>query len=288
VKGLAALLVAGFMWALTSCRGGPSAAFTELAEARRLATDLRVQFSKSADASNRAVMADTDEASVAYAREASQATQTVQSDIAALAPQLRDLGYPTEVRLLEEFAKHFAEYLALDGSILDLAVENTNLKAQRLSFGPAREAADCVRSALETLGPQSNDRCRVESLAAKAVLAVRDIQVLQAPHIAEADDAAMTRIETEMAGLEVVASDAINGISGLVEPKAQPQLAEASASLDRFKHVSREIVALSRRNTNIRSLSLSLREKPVLTAACDGSLHLLEEALAKEGFTATR
>jgi hypothetical protein len=119
-------------------------------------------------------------------------------------------------------------------------------------------------------------------------LAVRDIQVLQAPHIAEADDAAMTRIETEMAGLEVVASDALNGISGLVEPKAQPQLAEASASLDRFKHVSREIVALSRRNTNIRSLSLSLREKPVLTAACDDSLHLLEEALAKEGFTATR
>jgi hypothetical protein len=98
----------------------------------------------------------------------------------------------------------------------------------------------------------------------------------------------MTRIETEMGSLETVASDAMNQISALVEPKAQPQLAVASASLERFKDVSRQIVALSRRNSNVRSLALTLREKPVLTAACDDSLRSLDEALAKEGFTATR
>jgi hypothetical protein len=253
-----------------------------------LAADLRVHFGKSADASNRAVMADTDEASVAFAREDAQATQTVQSDIAALAPHLRNLGYTTEVRLLEEFAKRFGEYLALDRTVLQLAVENTNVKAQRLSFGPAREAADAFRRAVETLGPQAKDRCRVESLAATAVLAIRDIQLLQASHIAEPDDGAMTRIETEMTGLEASAGDAVDRISGLVEPKVQPNLAAASAALERFRQVSREIVALSRRNTNIRSLSLSLREKPALTAACDDSLHWFEESLAKERFTATR
>jgi hypothetical protein len=282
------LIVAIFTWALAGCRGGPNAAFTELADARRLAADLRVEFSKSGDASNRAVMADTDEESLVFAREAEQATQTVQSDIAALGPHLRNLGYSTDGRLLEEFAKHFAEYLTLDHSVLELAVENTNLKAQRLSFGPAREAADGFRSALETVGPLSKDHCRVESLVAKAVLAVRDIQVLQAPHIAESDDAAMTRMEAEMGALEAAASDALNRISGLVDAKAQPQLAAASAALDRFKDVSRRIVALSRRNSNVRSLALSLREKPVLTAACDDSLRSLEEALTKEGFTATR
>ena len=39
--------------------------------------------------SNRAVMADTDEASVAFAREAEQATQAVEKDAAALAPILQ-------------------------------------------------------------------------------------------------------------------------------------------------------------------------------------------------------
>jgi hypothetical protein len=282
------MLVAGFILALGGCRGAPGAAFVELVEARRLAADLHVQFGKSSDASNRAVMADTDEASLACAHEAEQATQTVQRDIAALAPLLHNLGYSTEVRFLEEFTKRFAEYETLDRSVLELAVENTNLKAQRLSFGPAREAADSFRAALETIGPQSKDPCRVESLVAKAVLAVRDIQVLQAPHIAESDDAAMTRMETQMGELEVAASDSVNRISGLVEPNAQLQLAAASASLDRFKEVSRQIVALSRRNSNVRSLALSLREKPALTAACDDSLRLLEEALTKEGFTAAR
>ena len=58
------------------------------------------------------------------------------------------LGYSAEARLLEEFGSRFAEYRALDETILGLAVENTNLKAQRLSFGPAQEAADAFRDAL--------------------------------------------------------------------------------------------------------------------------------------------
>jgi hypothetical protein len=128
----------------------------------------------------------------------------------------------------------------------------------------------------------------VDGLVAKAVLSVRDIQVLQAPHIAEADDAAMTRMEKQMGGLEADARDALKALSGLVDSKARPQVAAALVALDKFKDVPSQIVALSRRNTNVRSLALSLREKPMLTAACDDSLRTLEEALKKEGFTATR
>ena len=43
-------------------------------EARQLTADLLVQFTRGADAANRAVMADTDEKSAAFAREAEQAT----------------------------------------------------------------------------------------------------------------------------------------------------------------------------------------------------------------------
>jgi hypothetical protein len=272
------------------CRGTPSAVFTELGEARQLAADLRVQFNKASDASDRAVMADTDEASVSFARDADKATQAVQSDVVELGPHLRSLANPNATGAFDDFSKHLAEYLTLDHSVLGLAVENTNLKAQRLSFGPAREAADGFRDALQTLAAvaPAKDRCRVDALVAKAVLSVRDIQVLQAPHIAEADEGAMARMEKEMGGLEAAARDALKGLSAIVDTKARPQVAAALVALDKFKDVSGQIVALSRRNTNVRSLALSLREKPMLTAACDDSLRALEDALAKEGFTATR
>jgi hypothetical protein len=272
------------------CQGGPITFLTRLDEARRLAADLHVQFKEAADASNRAVMADTDEASIEFASDAEKAVALIESDAAALAPQLRGFGFPDEIRLLEEFRAHFAEYRDLDRQILTLAVENTNLKAQRLSFGAAQQAADGLRDALDAI-PASvppKDRCRVEGLVAKATLAVREIQVLQAPHIAESDDAAMTRMEKEMADRDGVARDAIKALTEIVPSSARPSLDAALLGLDRFKDVSGQIVTLSRRNSNVRSLDLSLRTKPPLTAACDGSLRALEDALAAEGPKATR
>jgi hypothetical protein len=54
------------------CIKAPETALERLMEARRLGADLLVQLTKAADASNRAVMADTDEASIKFAREAEQ------------------------------------------------------------------------------------------------------------------------------------------------------------------------------------------------------------------------
>lgn len=272
------------------CQGDPGARLTQLDDSRKLAADLRVQFNKADDASNRAVMADTDEASIAFARDAEHIIQVAESDVAALTPLLRSLGFPNENQSLQEFGKRFAEYRDVDRSILTLAIENTNLKAQRVSFGPARQAADSFRDSVGAIASAvaPTDRCRVEGLVAKAVLAVREIQVLQAPHIAESDEGAMTEMEKEMAGLEASARDAMKALAEVVQPNARPPLAAALSALDRFKASSTEIVALSRRNTNVRSLELSLRTKPALVAACDDNLRALQEALAQEGSKATR
>jgi hypothetical protein len=282
---IATLLAGG----ASGCRDWPDAVLTQLMDARRLVADLRVQFTKAADASNRAVMAYSDEGAASAAREAEAATQAVQRDALALQPLLQKLAYVEESRHLEEFNRRFAEYRTLDSSILGLAVENTNLKAQRLSFGPAREAADAVHDSLEGIARSPvKDTCRVEALVAKAVAAVREIQVLQAPHIAEADDAAMSRMEQQMATAEAAARSALGSLKSLVPPAAGPALAGATTALDRFTRINTELIALSRRNSNVRSLALSLGRKRTLTAACDESLHALQEALSKRGFTATR
>jgi len=278
-----------FAVAAIAC-GDLNAALEELSEARRLSADLQVQFTKAADAANRAVMADTDELSVTFARESSQATQAVQKDIDALGSRLKDLGYSDESRLLQEFITRFAEYSELDRRILDLAVQNTNLKAQRLAFGPAQDAADTFRDALEAVAPRDStaDKWHVEALVAKAVTAVREIQVLQAPHIADPDDAAMTRMEKRMAASEAAARIALDTLEPLVAPASRPRLVAATAALNRFVELNAQIISLSRRNTNVRSLALSLDQKRKLTASCEESLRALQDALAKRRYPTGR
>jgi hypothetical protein len=271
----------------TACRGGPVTVLAELGESNRLAADLRIQFTKAADASNRAVMAETDEASIAFARDADQTAAVVQRDAAQLNVLLQHLGIADEIKLLDQFQKRFSDYRSVDSTILGLAVENTNLKAQRLSFGPARDAADRFKAALLGLKPPlaANDRCHSDALVAKAILAVRELQTLQGPHIASADDAAMTNIESQMTTLQTTVEDALGALHGLVEPSG---VTAAQAAFTELKEIGRQIVSLSRRNSNVRSLDLSLRVKPPLAAACDDSLHALQQGLVNEGSKATR
>ena len=291
MQAAAGRVIAAVMIATASgCISEPETALERLIESRRLASDLVVQMTKASDASNRAVMADTDEASLAFAREAEAANQAVEKDVTALDPILRGLGYANETQLLQEFNSRFAEYRALDRTILQLAVENTNLKAQRLSYGPAQQAATAFQDSLgriTALDP-AKDSWRVKALAATALAALREIQVLQAPHIAEADEPAMTGMEKQMAIEEAAVRSALASLGSVAQPASRPQLDAATAALDRFMGLNAQIVELSRRNTNVRSLALALGQKRTLTAGCEDRLLALQDALAKREFTATR
>lgn len=274
-----------------ACRSGiPETPFEHLGEAREIAATMRVEMAKAAEASDQAVMADTDEASIAFAREADRAKQNVRGGAAALAPLLARLDLPGEARSLDEFRARFEDYAKVDRGVLELAVENTNLKAQRLSFGPVRQAADAFRDALDAAveALPDKDRCRADRLVAQAVLAVRDIQVLQAPHIAEAEDAVMSHLEKDMARREAYARASLTALVTVVGAAGRARLADAGGALERFSAASRELVALSRRNSNVRSLEIALHQKPALTAACDSSLGALLAGLGRAGSSATK
>src|SRR4051812_49738712 len=68
-----------------SCRGDPTTVLTRLEASRRTAAELRVQLSQAVAASNHAVMADTDEGSIAAARQAEESSKAVANSAAALA-----------------------------------------------------------------------------------------------------------------------------------------------------------------------------------------------------------
>jgi hypothetical protein len=125
-------------------------------------------------------------------------------------------------------------------------------------------------------------------LATRAAAAVLEIQVLQAPHIAEAEDAAMSRLEGQMAAAEKAARQSMEQMRTIVPADARSHLTAAAAALDRFTTTNREIVTLSRRNSEVRSLALSLGRKRTLTAECEAQLQGLEDALSKQAIGATR
>jgi hypothetical protein len=267
----------------------PLTPLPKLIEARRLASELHVSFTRAAEASNRAVMADTDDASIAAKDEATAARQAVDHDLATLQPILTELDYADELRALAAFKTRYEEYRRLDDEILPLAIENSNLKAQRLSFGDAQEAAKAFRAALDSavrLAPPAQANTAA-LLADRAAIGVLEIQVMQAPHIAESEDAAMTRMEKAMNDSTTSAKAALDRLKAML-PRAATELAAADAALARFVAVNTDIIALSRKNTNVRSLALSLGRKRVVTAECEDQLRALGEALAKHESTATR
>jgi hypothetical protein len=282
--------VALALFAIAAVACDENAALERVSRARHLAADLHVQFTKAADSASKAVLADTDEASQSFAHDAEQAKQAVRKDSDELRPLLQELNLSDELRLLGQFTTSFDAYSQLDRRILDLAVENTNLKAQRLSFGPAQEAADAFRDALQSVVPadRARDGWQVKALVATAVQTVREIQVLQAAHIANADDDVMARMETRMQASEASARRTVEALAPLLQRGSREHLTRATAALDRFMSVNAEITALSRRNTNVRSLALSLSEKSKVVAACEESLAALRELLATRGLTGHR
>src|SRR5687768_2263120 len=103
----------------------------------------------SAEAEKSAVMAETDEASHTFAEQSIQATQNVEKARRTLEPLLE--GDPQETPLFREFSQCWERLQAIDREVLSLAVQNTNLKALRLSFVPSPEALGRMVKALNHL-----------------------------------------------------------------------------------------------------------------------------------------
>ncbi|MEQ1913020.1 MAG: hypothetical protein ABMA15_29665, partial [Vicinamibacterales bacterium] len=268
---------------ISACNGGP-AVLTQRVEAARLASSLHLEFTRATEAANRAVLSDMDDASARAADEATKAIALAGKYLQQLRPVVSSLGYADEIKTLDTFGQRFAEFQTLEEEILPLAVENTNLKAQRLSFGAGQDGADAFSKAVRAAIAHASRSQEAAAVGERSIAALLQVQVLQARHIAEPEEAAMSQMEAQMRDSESVAR---KGLARLRELKpsttvgsggagpAEP-LEEAAAALDRFMNLNREILELSRRNTNVRSLAMTLGRARVVSAACEDQLRMLE------------
>lgn len=253
----------------------------------RLVGQMRAALYASAEAEKGAVLAETDEASLEYAGRARQELGRVAAALAEC-QGLTPSGGP-EPGLVAAFAGAFAEYRAQSEEILAQAVQNTNLKAQSLSFNESPKALERMERALAPLtgAPAGPKAAPQAAFALRALLEAQRIQSLHAPHIEEKDDARMDELEARMAEADKRARAALAALSG-GQPGAALSATEALAAYEDFQKITARIKELSRLNTNVRSLALTLGRSTKLLAACDAALKAYEEKLQADMAKGTR
>ena len=179
----------------------------------------------------------------------------------------------------------------LDTVILELAVQNTNLKAANLSREKGGEVMRRFEHALEDVMRSYSgtpDECRVTILSYRAITAGLKIYNMHNLHIAEASDEKMDQIEMQMKVEEKEVAKSLEGLAGIVVDKSRDALLQAKAFFSEFNEVTTKVLQLSRQNSNIKSLELSLTKKRKVAAACDEILAAFQEMVQKRTFRATR
>jgi hypothetical protein len=261
----------------------------ESAKKTQLLQTMKNELLASAEAEKSSVMADTDEASKEFAGQSEQASQKVERARIDLQTLVKG---GNEAKLLDDFSSCWVRLQGIDKEILSLAVQNTNIKAARLSFGPAAAAIRNMENALDQLmdaAASYHDLAGITRFAYMALAGALNLYTLQAPHIAESTDAGMDRLEADMKKWDEQVQDALNRLDGLAGDSIKPMLSGARKSYQDFWNLNTEIIALSRRNSNVRSFEMSLVQKRGTLAKCLESLDALQKAVQENvTFKATR
>jgi hypothetical protein len=283
--GAAALLV--FVLVMLHLRKDENPTAQLAFKARRvdLAGRMQLDLASASEAEKSAVLATTDRDSQTRA-----ASAKVEQERVELGELLTAGGTQGEKELLTQFTASFTDFQRVDNELLALAVKNTNVKAYSLAFGPAAGALDEMIAALDRLmaaNSDSSDAKAVMRLAFHAQVGALRIQALLPPHIAEESDRRMDALEASMAAEDKQVRESLDGLSGLAKVSKDPDLATARARYADFGRIRTQILAFSRENTNVRSLSISLNEKRKVMLVCQAALSALQQAILAEPIEGT-
>lgn len=260
----------------------PSEQLALQARASALAAHMQTGLAAASEAEKSAVLAITDADSQLFADQARVATAEVKRESGELAALLKTAGDQPAQEALAQFADTFAEFQRVDQEVLALAVQNTNLKAYDLAFGPATAALRDMDAALARL---AGDDAQTLRLADSARIAAWRLLTLLPPHIAEESDAKMNVLEAQMAAEDEIVRQSLAALAALPPRAGNVELKTAAESYARFGATRAHILKLSRANTNVRSLSLSLNQKRKVMLLCQSALSAVQQAIQAEPIT---
>jgi hypothetical protein len=285
VAGAAALLLCMLVVLHVRDDEDPAAQIALRAQRVELVQRMQSDLASASEAEKSAVLAITDQESQTFADEARAASAKVEQARRELEETVTARGTPDERESMARFTATFIELQRIDRDLLALTVKNTNVKAYRLAYGPSASALGEMNAALSRLvAAYSNAPAakQVMLLAFGAQTSALRIQTLLPPHIAEENDQKMDALEAQMTAEDAQVRKDLDGLATLPKVGQDPDLATAAARYAELGKLRAQILALSRENTNVRSLSISLNAKRRALVACEDALGMLERATQTE------
>jgi len=259
-------------------------------ETRHIKVDLlstmRIHLLEALEAEKNAVLAITDETSEDFAARARQATESVENSRKEIESLLNLEKLPAEIEMINEFNSCWTQYRKLDETILGLATQNTNLKAQKISTQQGAQEMERFEESLNRLilsntnGKQCNEAVLFSYEALTAGLKIFALHKL---HIEEANDQEMNTIEQRIKSYDQSARKALGSLRNIAGSAKNEDLKNAEIAYDRFMNLTAEVLRLSRMNTNIKSAELSLGKKRLISSQCQEILASLQKSIQAQG-----
>ena len=261
----------------------------EMIEARKRKIEIidamLLSLASSDEAEKSAVLSIDETKSKAFAEQSNDAVLEVARRGSELAELMKKFGVSKENDIYSQFAEAFEQYQIINRELLDLSTRNTNVKAYGLAYGPSVEKMNEMRNSLAQIIEKSSkqpDANKVALHALNAQIAVLHIQGLLPQHIQEENDQKMVDLEKQMSADEDKAKKEFDDLSALPSLKNSIELQSAAEAYAGFEKIKTEIIAFSRENTNVRSMSISLRQKSKISATCKALLNNLKDVVNSE------
>jgi hypothetical protein len=255
-----------------------------------LLSTMRIHLLEAIEAEKNAVMAITDEASEGFADRARKAADDVERSRKEIESITQQEKRPRETEILNDFNICWSQFRKLDETILALATQNTNLKAQKISATQGAQEMERFEQSLNRLiHRNTNNKCNeAVTLSYEALTAGLKIFALHKPHIEEADDQEMDKIEQSIKSYDESARKALGSLRSIADPSSSEDLKSAETAYEQFMNLTGKVLRLSRMNTNIKSAELSLGRKRLISSQCQEILASFQETVQAPRFNPTR
>lgn len=258
----------------------------------QVVAQMRIDLLTAVEAEKNVLLAGTVQAAGDFADKARKASDAVEKGRVELEAISRRDDIAPQSELLTQFSKAWAEFRTIDAVLLELAVQKTNDQAARLSATRGLDLLLSFQKALEAAmlrGPQGAPGTAGTAGTAgsqflptqcfKAYAGAATVLGLQAPHIAEAADANMDALEARIAAAATQTRAALDAAQTAASGSAKAEIEQARAVFAEFMTVNAKVIALSRINSDVKSLALSMERKRMVAASCLDTLGALQDSV---------
>lgn len=233
-----------------------------------------------------AVLAPTDEASVAFAKSSETAAQNVEQTLLELKQLSMSDRNSDSSAAISRFEEQWRRYSDINQDCLDLAIQNTNLKATTLWSGDLATAVNSILALTDRVVKMEQKEAASDGLGAtsEATRLRHAYAVANTAHLlhssikqhidTSATDPQFDKIDRAVPQLLEQLRQQLGELLPLVPVADATFSLSARAALDDIPSLQTRIVALSRLDTNSKSADLSLN---AARESADGALQALDQ-----------